>query len=121
MSTALADIAGRAGAPLNGVDHGEFELSHSVLSLQTGRDRRAGFSSRTLQDLESTRTVHLALEIRPAIDRNQIVGNSPALKSVLALVEKVACFDSTVLLLGETGTGKELIAQAIHRQSLRRD
>src|SRR6185369_6148178 len=70
--------------------------------------------------LENTRA-HLELEIRPAIDRNQIVGNSPALKSVLELVEKVAPFDSTVLLLGETGTGKELIAQAIHRSSLRRD
>src|SRR4030095_11756323 len=77
-------------------------------------------SSRTLVELENTRA-HVELEIQPAADRNQIVGNSPALKGVLELVEKVARFDSTVLLLGETGTGKELIAQAIHRQSLRRD
>jgi formate hydrogenlyase transcriptional activator len=52
---------------------------------------------------------------------NQIVGNSPALKRVLELVEKVAPFESTVLLLGETGTGKELIANAIHRGSPRRE
>jgi formate hydrogenlyase transcriptional activator len=51
----------------------------------------------------------------------QIVGNSPALKRVLEAVKKVAPYDSTVLLLGETGTGKELIAQAIHRESRRCD
>src|SRR5262244_2612760 len=44
----------------------------------------------------------------------QIIGNSPALESVLAEVERVAPTDSTVLILGETGTGKELIARAIH-------
>ena len=49
----------------------------------------------------------------------QIVGNSPALESVLANVERVAPTDSTVLILGETGTGKELIARAIHQLSSR--
>ena len=50
---------------------------------------------------------------------DQIIGSSPALKSVLAEVERVAPTDSTVLVLGETGTGKELIAQAIHNLSPR--
>jgi len=50
----------------------------------------------------------------------EIVGNSPALESVLAEVERVAPTDSTVLVLGETGTGKELIAHAIHHISPRR-
>lgn len=49
----------------------------------------------------------------------QIIGNSPALESMLANVERVAPTDSTVLLLGETGTGKELIARAIHKLSSR--
>src|SRR3954469_2202069 len=49
----------------------------------------------------------------------QIIGNSPALESVLAEVERVASTDSTVLVLGETGTGKELIARAIHHLSRR--
>jgi formate hydrogenlyase transcriptional activator len=55
------------------------------------------------------------------MDFGQIVGNSSTLKRVLQLVETVAPSDSTVLLLGETGTGKELIARAIHDRSRRRD
>jgi formate hydrogenlyase transcriptional activator len=49
----------------------------------------------------------------------QIIGNSPALESVLEQVEQVAPTDSTVLIQGETGTGKELIARAIHNLSSR--
>jgi len=50
---------------------------------------------------------------------DEIIGNSPALEFVLAEVERVAPTDSTVLLLGETGTGKELIARSIHNISAR--
>src|SRR4030088_720425 len=50
----------------------------------------------------------------------QVIGKSPALKAVLEQVELVAPTDSTVLIQGETGTGKELIAQAIHDTGLRR-
>ncbi len=50
---------------------------------------------------------------------DHIIGNSPALESVLAEVERVAPTDSTVLILGETGTGKELIARAVHNISAR--
>jgi len=49
----------------------------------------------------------------------RIIGNSPALESVLEQVEQVASTDSTVLIEGETGTGKELIAHAIHKSSQR--
>ena len=49
----------------------------------------------------------------------EIVGSSPALKTVLASIVKVAPTDSTVLITGETGTGKELIARAIHKRSRR--
>jgi transcriptional regulator with GAF, ATPase, and Fis domain len=52
-------------------------------------------------------------------DFDGIVGRSPALLRVLHQVERVAATDSTVLLLGETGTGKELIAQALHHRSAR--
>jgi len=50
-----------------------------------------------------------------------IVGRSSALRQVLGLIETVATGDSTVLLLGETGTGKELVARAIHNRSRRKD
>jgi PAS domain S-box-containing protein len=65
--------------------------------------------------------LYLEQEIRRDMDFGQIVGNSPALRSVLQLVETVGPSDSTVLLLGETGTGKELIARAIHDRSGRKD
>ncbi len=49
----------------------------------------------------------------------QVIGSSPALEDVLEQVERVAPTDSTVLIQGETGTGKELIARAIHKLSVR--
>ena len=63
------------------------------------------------------------LALREEIDVNrmfeEIVGSSPALQVVLSRVAKVAPTDSTVLITGETGTGKELIARAIHKRSQR--
>lgn len=50
-----------------------------------------------------------------------IIGNSPAIKDVFGLIDKVAKTDANVLILGENGTGKELIARAIHQRSLRKD
>jgi formate hydrogenlyase transcriptional activator len=58
-------------------------------------------------------------EINQASMFEQIVGSSKSLQKVLAQVSKVALTDSTVLVLGETGTGKELIARAIHKRSKR--
>jgi transcriptional regulator with GAF, ATPase, and Fis domain len=67
---------------------------------------------------------HLSKEsqvLRDEVDRvsmfEELVGTSPALQAVLSRVTKVATADSTVLLTGETGTGKELVARAIHRRS----
>ena len=63
------------------------------------------------------------LALREEIDRSsmfeEIVGTSPALRTVLTRIFKVAPVDSTVLITGETGTGKELVARAIHRRSPR--
>ena len=63
----------------------------------------------------------LVEEIRSSHDFGEILGESPVLLRVLDQVGRVAATDSTVLILGETGTGKELIARAIHSRSRRRD
>ena len=65
--------------------------------------------------------VYLREEIRTEHNFEEIVGNSPALLAALRKVEQVAPTDSTVLICGETGTGKELIARAIHNRSARKD
>jgi transcriptional regulator with GAF, ATPase, and Fis domain len=61
-------------------------------------------------------------EISPTVNNYPfIIGNSPAMNRVFRLLDQVCDSDSTVLILGETGTGKELIAQAVHEGSKRRD
>jgi PAS domain S-box-containing protein len=74
-----------------------------------------------LRDRLQAENVYLQEEIRSAHDFEDIVGDSVALKKVLNKVGQVAGTDATVLLLGETGTGKELIAHAIHARSGRKD
>jgi transcriptional regulator with GAF, ATPase, and Fis domain len=71
-------------------------------------------------DSNSTMLDIASLDESPAeVDFQEIVGRSTPLRRVLQLVETVAAGNSTVLLLGETGTGKELIARALHNQSPR--
>ncbi len=65
--------------------------------------------------------LYLEDEIRSEKNFDEIVGESPALRAVLKHVETVAPTDSTVLIQGETGTGKELVARAIHNLSPRRE
>jgi PAS domain S-box-containing protein len=69
------------------------------------------------------RLQHENVALREEIDKasmfEEIVGTSPALQTVLSRVSKVAATDSSVLITGETGTGKELVARAIHRRSKR--
>jgi len=74
-----------------------------------------------LKDKLAQEKLYLEEEIRNELNFEHIIGSSPALKQVLELVETVASSDSTVLLLGDTGTGKELIARAIHDHSRRKD
>lgn len=66
-------------------------------------------------------TSYLNNELHGAFDFGQIIGSSPALREVLDSIEQVAPTNSTVLLRGETGTGKELVAHAIHINSPRED
>jgi formate hydrogenlyase transcriptional activator len=80
------------------------------------------------EDLRHTTDPEITFDIDPIdepanseADFEEIIGKSSGLRRVLQMVETVAWGDSTVLLLGETGTGKELIARAIHNHSPRRD
>ena len=68
----------------------------------------------------SKATIHLLVEEIRA-DRDSMIGESPALQRVRELIAQVAPTDSTVLIQGETGTGKVLVARAIHENSARRD
>src|SRR5882672_3122606 len=83
------------------------ELAKCLEEIQLLKDR--------LQD----ENLVLREQIDQALMFEEIVGASPALRAVLSRVSKVAPTDSTVLLTGETGTGKELIARAIHKRSRR--
>jgi PAS domain S-box-containing protein len=74
---------------------------------------------KTLRDQLYRENIALRDEVDKASMFEEIVGESPALQSVLARVAKIAPSDSTVLLTGETGTGKELIARAVHKRSQR--
>jgi formate hydrogenlyase transcriptional activator len=75
---------------------------------------------RSLRDRLAAENVYLQEEIQHDHHFGEIVGRSGALREVMGRVEMVAATDATVLVLGETGTGKELIARAIHDRSPRR-
>jgi formate hydrogenlyase transcriptional activator len=74
-----------------------------------------------LKDRLAQEKLYLEDEIRSEMNFEEIVGTSPALRQVLQQVGTVAPTDSAVLIFGETGTGKELIARAIHNLSRRKD
>ncbi len=74
-----------------------------------------------LKDKLAQEKLYLEEEIRSEMNFENIIGKSSALMHVLEMVEIVAPNDSTVLLLGETGTGKELVARSIHDRSRRKD
>jgi formate hydrogenlyase transcriptional activator len=82
-------------------------------------------TDRVLMEQEKARltaqNVYLQEEIKSVHNFEEIVGQSPALLEVLEKVNRVAKTDTSVLITGQTGTGKELIARAIHSASRRRD
>ena len=90
------------------------EQKHAQANLQNALDE-----IKKLKDRLQDENVALREEVDHASMFEEIIGASAALKAVLSRVSKVAGTDSTVLLTGETGTGKELIARAIHKRSHR--
>src|ERR1700686_2884368 len=89
------------------------------MNRPSSRSEVALEENQCLKDSLQDENLVLREQIDQAIMFEQIVGASPALRAVLSRVSKVAPTDSTVLLTGETGTGKELIARAIHKRSRR--
>jgi formate hydrogenlyase transcriptional activator len=81
--------------------------------------RKAFEEIKGLKDQLYRENIALKEEVDQAWMFDEIVGNSPALRAVLSRISKVAPVDSTVLITGETGTGKELIARAVHKRSRR--
>ncbi len=76
---------------------------------------------KNLKDLLEVERAYLQEEINLAYNYENIIGQSDEINYVLYKVEQIAASDTTVLVLGETGTGKELVARAIHGLSLRKD
>ncbi|MBS0172242.1 MAG: sigma 54-interacting transcriptional regulator [Nitrospira sp.] len=94
-------------------EHIGFHLSHAITNLS------AYDQIRQLKDQLEQENIYLREEMGASLDLKSLVGDSPALQKSLRAIEMVAPTDSTVLITGETGTGKELVAQAIHRLSPR--
>ena len=90
------------------------DLTTANQALQQAQEELSQLTQNLAQE-----NLYLEGEIRSDANFKEIVGNSPKLRRVLKLVETVAPTDSTVLIYGETGTGKELIARAIHDLSSR--
>ena len=88
-------------------------------AISESEQKRADAEIRALKDQLYKENLVLRDEVDRTSMFEEIVGTSPALQPVLARVAKVARTDSTVLITGETGTGKELVARAIHRRSPR--
>ena len=97
------------------------ELTNEVLERQRAEDEleKAFEEIKRLKDRLHDENVVLREQIDQVFMFEEIVGSSPALKTVLSSIVRVAPTDSTVLITGETGTGKELIARAIHKGSQR--
>jgi formate hydrogenlyase transcriptional activator len=104
----LEIFAARAGAEIER-KHAEQELKRALAEVERLKER-----------LEAE-NVYLREEVSAAHRHREIIGESEGIRKVLQQVEQVAGTDMTVLILGETGTGKELVARAVHERSERRE
>jgi PAS domain S-box-containing protein len=98
------------------VEVGEQRLYAIILRDINDRKRSEAELQRLHEEM-----VYLQQELETTHGYGEIVGTAPPMKSVYEAIEKVAATDSTVLITGETGTGKELVARAIHSASQRKD
>jgi transcriptional regulator with GAF, ATPase, and Fis domain len=103
---------------------GEVSFVGAVMDVTAGKQSQQALEQafreiKTLKDQLQSENIVLREEVLNASMFEEIVGTSPSLQTVLSRISKVAPTDSSVLITGETGTGKELVARAIHRRSRR--
>jgi len=122
-------VAGRSLGTLNIASLTRNQYSENDMQLLQDTGNQVALAVANMQAYEEIaalkarlekENVYLQEEIRTEHNFEEIVGNSPALLTVLRKLEQVAATGSTVLIRGETGTGKELVARAIHGRSPRR-
>lgn len=114
LLTAYGTIADGVQAVKNG--------AFDYLTKGDDNDRIVPLVARAVEKAELQQKVkRLEEKVRQKVGFESIIGNSPVIQQAILLAQKVARTDTTVLLLGETGTGKEVFAQAIHHESPRRD
>ena len=117
----------RSGAAIDDIDMALVTLVANQLAVALKNAEYVREIRRQRNEIDALRArfeaenVVLRSEVRSASHFGEIIGSSVALQRVLAVVEKVAPTDASVLITGETGTGKELIARAIHEASARRN
>jgi formate hydrogenlyase transcriptional activator len=135
LGVPMLDRAGRVIGHIAIIDNKPMERNERAIDLvkifaaraaaELKRQRAESELQKALEQVQALQkkleaeNVYLQEEIRKEHNFEEIVGNNPALLEVLRKVETVAPTDSTVLILGETGCGKELIARAIHNRSKR--
>jgi transcriptional regulator with GAF, ATPase, and Fis domain len=99
----------------------ELAMAREEIEKEKNVAEEALLEIKKLKKLLEGEKAYLCDEIKLEHNHENIVGKSDALKYVLYKVEQIAATDTTVLVLGETGTGKELVARAIHHSSLRKN
>ncbi|HKB14442.1 MAG TPA: sigma-54 dependent transcriptional regulator [Planctomycetota bacterium] len=118
LSVLILTGHGSVEVAVRAMKEGAFDFLEKPIQLEALRVSVA-------REIESRRLRHEVRDLRRALDRRygfeEFVGHSPAMEKVLDTVAQVAPTNATVLILGETGTGKELVARALHRHSPRRE
>ncbi|MCI0589098.1 MAG: sigma-54 dependent transcriptional regulator [Planctomycetes bacterium] len=118
LSVLILTGHGSVEVAVRAMKEGAFDFLEKPIQLEALRVSVA-------REIESRRLRHEVRDLRRALDRRygfeEFVGHSPGMEKVLDTVAQVAPTNATVLILGETGTGKELVARALHRHSPRRE